>query len=417
MAVSRRSFLKSASILTVGAVMRELVPQWMPRYAFAQDGVQGDTVVVVFLRGGADALNMVVPFGDDDYYKARPTLAIAPPDSSKAAKALELDNFFGLHPDMRAIHDLLTQGQMTAIHAVGAPHASRSHFEAMDLIERGTDGEEGGASTGWLGRFLAQTASSGDSPLRAVGWGDSLQTSLLGYIPATALKSITDYHLATEEPQLVQASLQQMYQDDETLNQAANATLDTLDIVSKIDVDNYIPTQGISYYETDFGRALKQTAALIKADAGLEVACVDMGGFDTHITQGNIASTGIGLFPLLIQELADNLRAFHDDLLPTNHKTTVIVMSEFGRRVQENGAAGTDHGHGGAMFIMSPDLQPVSIKATWPGINSRFLDNGDLSITTDYRDVLSELLLRRTKLTQLGNIFPEHVAKPVGLYR
>lgn len=417
MAVSRRSFLKSIGVLGGGLALREVMPQWMPRYAFAQDGIQGDVVVVVFLRGGADALNIVIPFGDESYYKARPTLAIAPPDSNKATAALALDNFFGLHPDMRAMHDLLTQGQMTAIHAVGAPHASRSHFEAMDLIERGTDGEDGGANTGWLGRYLSQTASNGDSPLRAVGWGDSLQTSLLGFIPATALKSITDYHLASEEPQIIQASLAQMYQDDTALNQAANATLSTLDIVRKIDVDSYMPTQGVAYTETDFGRALKQTAALIKADAGLEVACVDMGGFDTHITQGNIASSGIGLFPLLIKELADNLRAFHDDMLPSNHQTTVIVMSEFGRRVQENGAAGTDHGHGGAMFVMSPDLNPVSVNATWPGINSRFLENGDLGITTDYRDVLSEILLQRTKLTTMGNIFPDHIAKPVGLYR
>ena len=202
MKTSRRNFLKSAGILGTGIFLQELYPSWMPRLAFADDGVQGDVVVCVFLRGGADALNIVAPFGDDAYYRARPTLALSQPDSSKADSVLELTDFFGLNPDMVALHELLTAGQMTAIHAVGAPHASRSHFEAMDLIERGTDGQEG-ANTGWLGRYLSQTASDTDTPLRAIGWSDSLQTSLLGYIPATALRSITDYHLASEKSRCV----------------------------------------------------------------------------------------------------------------------------------------------------------------------------------------------------------------------
>lgn len=416
MTTSRRNFLKSTGVLGAGLFLQELYPSWMPRLAFAEDGVEGDVIVCVFLRGGADALNIVAPFGDDAYYRARPTLALGQPDNGKDSAVLELTDFFGLNPDMVGLHELLTSGQMTAIHAVGAPHASRSHFEAMDLIERGTDGQEG-ANTGWLGRYLSQTASDSDTPLRAIGWSDSLQTSLLGYIPATALRSITDYHLASEDTDAFQASMAQMYQSDDALTQAAQSTIDTLNLMQQIDVDSYIPANDATYYETEFGRALKQTAALIKADAGLEVSCIDMGGFDTHIAQGNIAGSGLGEFPFLVKELADNLRAFHDDMLNQLNKVTIIVMSEFGRRVQENGAGGTDHGHGGVMFVMSPDLQPVTVHGQWPGINSRFLEDGDLAITSDYRDILSEILLQRTGLDSVANVFPQHEVNPIGLFR
>ncbi|MEM9950317.1 MAG: DUF1501 domain-containing protein [Chloroflexota bacterium] len=413
--LTRRNFLKGATMFGAAMLAREVIPSWMPRLAFAQDGVQGDVIVCVFLRGGADALNIIAPFGDEDYYLARPTLALAQPDRQVASATLDLDGFFGLNPDMVAIHELLTSGRMTAIHAVGAPHVSRSHFAAMDLIERGTDGE-GGANTGWLGRYLAETARGQESPLRAIGWGDSLQTSLRGYLSATALKSITDYHLASEEPLAMQASLAALYQEDNALDQSAINTINALDLVSQVDVDAYIPAHGASYSETEFGRGLKQTAALIKADAGLEVACVDMGGYDTHVTQGAIASQGIGAFPVLVTELANNLRAFHDDLLDYENKVTVVVMSEFGRRVQENGAGGTDHGHGGVMFVMSPELAQTSVIGDYPGINPNFLDNGDLAITTDYRDVLSEILLRRTHLESAQSVFPDHTLSDIGLF-
>lgn len=412
---TRRSFLKSIGILGGGLVLREIVPSWMPRLSFAQDGVSGDVIVTIFLRGGADALNIIAPFADEDYYRARPTLALARPDSRSSSAVLALDDFFGLNPDMSAMHELITAGRMTAIHAVGAPHISRSHFEAMDLIERGTDGQDG-ANTGWLGRYLSQTISESDSALRAIGWGDSLQTSLMGYIPATALRSITDYHLANENPQAFQSAMSQLYQSDQVLEQSAQSTLDTLELIDQIHVDAYEPANNAVYYETDLGRALKQTAALIKADAGLEVSCIDMGGYDTHIAQGSTLNAGVGSFPLLVKELADNVRAFHDDLLEYSDRVTVVVMSEFGRRVQENGAGGTDHGHGGVMFVMSPNLQPINVHGDWPGINTRFLDNGDLAITTDYRDILSSIMLQRTGITDISTIFPDYQLQATNLY-
>jgi len=407
--VSRRELLKLSATMGTAMALRSLWASWLPRLAFASDGVQGDVIVCIFLRGGADALNMVVPFGDDDYYAARPTLSISRPDDrGNPERAIELDDFFGLNPDMRALHELFTGNRLRAIHAVGAPSVSRSHFEAMDLLERGTDGESG-ASSGWLGRYLASTASAQDSPLRAIGWGDQLQTSLQGYISANAMQSITDFHLRGNRQQADQlmASLDALYQDT-ALGSAADATLDVLNIVSQIDVDQYQPANDATYTETEFGRALKQTAALIKADAGLEVACVDLGNFDTHVTQGVTIHQGVGIFPGLVKEFADNLRAFHDDLMDRMDKVTVVVMSEFGRRVQENGAGGTDHGHGGVMYVMSDHVQGAPVVADWQGLNSNFLDNGDLQITLDYRSILSEILLKRTPLDSIKMVFPDY---------
>ena len=412
--ISRRDMIKAAAALGAMGTLRQLWPTWLPRLAFASNGVQGDVLVVVFLRGGADALNMVVPFGDDNYYRARPLLAFGQPDSSDSAKALELDDFFGLNPDMNPMHELFTTGHMTAIHAVGPPNVSRSHFEAMDLMERGTDGESG-ADSGWIGRHLTATSSPQDSPLRAIGWGDSLQTSLHGYISANALRSLADYHLSGNQQLAsdMMSTLDLMYQGSGNLDTSANATLDALRIVESIDVDNYRPAHHATYEENELGRGLKQTAALIKAQAGLEVACVDHGNFDTHVAQGRTE----GLLSGLVSSLANNLRAFHDDMLDYMDRVTVVVMSEFGRRVQENGGGGTDHGHGGAMYIMSPHVIQTPVIAQWPGLNDDFLANGDLEITTDYRDILGEILLKRTGLSDLSAVFPGHTYNPLGIIR
>jgi uncharacterized protein (DUF1501 family) len=415
--------LKTLAALSSLGAAQALWPQWMPRLAFASNGIQGDVIVCVFLRGGADSLNMIVPFGDENYYAARPTIAIARPDdrqTDQANRALMLDDFFGLNPDMKPLYDLFRNGKLTAIHASGAPHVSRSHFEAMDLLERGTDGQ-GGASSGWLGRHLAVTSSPGDSPLRAIGWDEKLPTALRGYVSANAFRSITDFHLGgdTSQTDQMMTTLAGMYQAEASpLQDAASATIEALQTVQQIDVDRYRTANNAVYTDTDFGRALKQTAALIKADVGLEVSCIDMGNYDTHITQGVTIHQGVGVFPGLVVEFASNLRAFYDDLQDYMSRITVVVMSEFGRRVQENGAGGTDHGHGGVMYVMGDHVTPVPVHAAWPGLNSDFLADGDLEITSDYRDILGEILLKRTPKTDLSAVFPNYTSfSPKGILR
>lgn len=413
--ISRRELIKVLGAAGALGATSRLWPSWMPRIAFANDGVQGDVLVCVFLRGGADALNMIIPFGDDNYYRARPLLAFGQPDSNDSEKAIELTDFFGLNPDMRALEEVFKGGNLAAIHAVGSPNAPRSHFEAMDMIERGVD-DAASISSGWLGRHLMSTTGQNDSPLRAIGWGENLQKSLHGYISANALQSIADYHLNGDRQLATDMSsaLSVMYQNDTNIDTAALATLDALEIVRGIDINTYRPARGAQYEDNEFGRALKQTAALIKADAGLEVACIDQGNYDTHVAQGRTE----GLLSGLVSSLANNLRAFHDDMLDYMDRVTLVVMSEFGRRVQENGGGGTDHGHGGAMYVMNGNLnisQPVV--AEWPGLNDNFLENGDLTITTDYRDVLAEILLKRTPNTDLSTVFPDHTYTPLGIIR
>ncbi|PJF44336.1 MAG: hypothetical protein CUN55_04560 [Phototrophicales bacterium] len=413
--INRRDLIKMMAAASAVGTIGRLWPSWMPRIAFANDGVQGDVLVCIFLRGGADALNMIVPFGDENYYRARPLLAFGRPDDRGGEKAIELTDFFGLNPDMRPFHELFLARHLVAIHAVGSPNAPRSHFEAMDMIERGVD-NAASISSGWLGRHLMSTTGQNDSPLRALGWGENLQKSLHGYISANALQSIADFHL-TGDRQLateMSAALSMMYQNGTSLDNAAQSTLDALEIVRNINVDQYRPSHGASYEDNDFGRALKQTAALIKADAGLEVACIDQGNYDTHVAQGRTE----GLLSGLVSSLSKNLRAFHDDLLDYMHRVTVVVMSEFGRRVQENGGGGTDHGHGGAMYVMSGNLDISSpVIAEWPGLNDNFLENGDLSITTDYRDILGEILIKRTPKTDLSVVFPNHSYRPLGIIK
>jgi uncharacterized protein (DUF1501 family) len=414
--LSRRELLKGTAACSAFCAAQSLWPAWLPRLAFASNGISGDVIVCIFLRGGADCLNMIAPFGDEAYYQARPTLALARPDSHAKNRLLPLDDFFGLNPDMRGLHELFTAGHMTAIHAVGAPSAPRSHFEAMDLLERGIEGKTG-ADSGWLGRHLLATSHADDSPLRAISWDETLPTSLRGYVSANAFRSITDYHLngKAEQANQMAAALAAMYQGS-SLDNAAHATLDALKTISQINVDHYQTANRAAYTDTDFGRGLKQTAALIKAAVGLEVACVDLGNFDTHILQGVTLDGGVGGLPQLVKEFSDNLRAFHDDLLDHMNHVTVVVMSEFGRRVQENGAGGTDHGHGGVMYIMSEHLAVKPVTATWPGLNPHFLEDGDLQITVDYRDVLGEILLNRTVNNDLSSVFPGHIVVPIGLF-
>lgn len=415
MGITRRRWLQAGAALSTYMAMRSMWPNWLPRLAFARNGVQGDVIVCVFLRGGADALNMVVPFGDSNYYAARRLLAFDPPDRRSGEPALELDDFFGLNPDMKPLHELLINGKMTAIHAVGPPEVSRSHFDAMESMESGTDGSSK-AGSGWLGRHLMATATRQDSPLRAVGWGEQLQTSLRGYVSSTVLNSIADFHLHGDHSQAteMQAVLSTLYENtDSPLSSSARGTIEVLNTVSQIDIDKYRPANGASYDDSDLGRGLKQTAALIKADVGLEASCVDHGNFDTHVAQGRTE----GLMSGLVTTLASNLRAFHDDMRDYMDRVTVIVMSEFGRRVQENGGGGTDHGHGGAMYVMSDHVIARPVIAQWPGLNANFLEDGDLKITLDYRNVLGEILSKRTPNTDLSTVFPDFAFKEAGILR
>ncbi len=379
---------------------------WMPRLAFApkNSAPRGDTLVVVFLRGAADVLNMVVPHGEEAYYQLRPSLGIPRPDDSKAKqaeRAIDLDGFFGLHPSMSSLLDAWQSQHLAIIHACGAPDESRSHFKAMELMERGVDDERGPAS-GWIGRHLATLNTGNSSPLRAVGMGTRPQRSLSGTVPVSALRSIADFHLDGDPRALQQmrAALSTVYEND-VLGQDTLSIMDTLET---LDPNNY-QSPFTSYPDTEFGLALKQTAMLIKAEVGLEVSAIDVGGWDTHFAQGSTS----GLMPNLMKDLADGLAAFHGDMHDHMEKLTIVTMSEFGRRASENGSLGTDHGHGSMMMVLGGNVHGGRVHGAWPGMREgQLIGPGDLAVTTDYRDVLSEVLVKRLNNPATDDIFPNY---------
>ena len=406
--VSRRKFL-------LGGPEVVALPVWMPRIALAPPhvGPAGDTLVVVFLRGGADGLNIVVPHGDEAYYAHRPTIAIPRPDDGKAAhRALDLDGFFGLHPALEPLQAIYRAGGLALVHATGSPDETRSHFEAMALMERGA--VTTGAFSGWLARHLATLDTGSRSALRALAVGDIIQASLTGAVSATALQSIADYHLDARADALsaMKTALSSLYRQDETITAATAAqTLASLDILERLSRETYQPA-GRVYPKTDFGRGMQMIAQLVKARVGVEAACIDLGGWDTHAAEGS----GEGLMANSLAELGTGLAAFYEDMGSGMDGVTLAVMSEFGRRVQENGALGTDHGHGNMMMVMGGGINGGKVYARWPGLqNEQLTGPGDLALTTDYRDVLGEIISRRLNNPSLSDVFPGYQVNEIGL--
>ncbi|HEX7183700.1 MAG TPA: DUF1501 domain-containing protein [Thermoanaerobaculia bacterium] len=402
---SRRGFLRSVGL---GGLT---LPAWFPRVAFsAAPSSERDVLVCLFLRGGADALNVVVPFGEDEYFARRPRLAMREPGNGAYA-VLDIDGFFGFHPFLAPLKELYDDGVLAVVHAAGSPDRTHSHFDAMDFMERGTPGSKS-IPTGWIGRHLATLDTGNDSPFRAVGMGTILQASLRGPVPVTALRSISSFHLEGRPGQAAeiarfQARLSAMYAGDGWLDSQARQTFDTVAALATARPGSHQPANGAEYPDTECGMALMQVAQLIKADVGLEVACVDLGGWDSHSGQGRIE----GEMANAITELGRGLAAFHADLGDRMRRTTVVTMSEFGRRVKENSSVGTDHGHGGFMFLLGGKVNGGRIHGTWPGLSAdQLLWPGDLAITTDYRTVLAEVLERRMGNARVGEVFPGFTA-------
>ena len=412
MPITRRNFLQSASITFANMIL----PAWMPRLSFApqQTAPRGDLLVCIFLRGAADALNIVAPCGENEYYNLRPTLAIPRPDDARAQRDLrarDLDGFFGLHPSLNALLPAWQDKQLGFVHACGAPDESRSHFQAMALMERGVENEVGPAS-GWIGRHLASLDNGNRSPLRAIGFGERVPRSLLGAIPATALRSIADFHLGGDARAVaqMQALLAALYTDADPLSNVSRETLEVLRTLERLDPARY----NARYPQSDLGLGLRQVALLVKAEVGLEVACLDVGGWDTHIAQGGSA----GLMAKLLRDLGDGLAAFYADMREQIRQIAVITLSEFGRRAHENGGLGTDHGHGGVMMLMGGGVVGGRVHGAWPGLaDGQLIGPGDLAVTTDYRDVLGEIVQKRLRNDKLSEVFPNYTPKFRGVIR
>lgn len=417
MILPRRNFFNRFSRSAVAWLGQSAFPNWLPFLVFAQEErPKNDVLVVIFQRGGMDGLNTVVPYGEGgSYYDRRPTIAIPGPGKGSGA-ALDLDGYFGFHPQLAALKEIYDEGHLSIIHAAGSPDPTRSHFDAMAFMEEGTPGDKM-TGTGWLNRYLQSVPWENDSPFRAVGMGSLVQTALQGPVSALALKSITDFYLAGREDQLpiMQRTLAQLYRAPEPtslLEATAKETLSTMNYLKRLSNRDYTPAKGAEYPGSDYGNGLRQIAQLIKEDVGLEVACVDIGGWDTHEEQGGTE----GNFANLLNELGQGLNAFYADMHEQLDRITVVTMSEFGRRAEENASAGTDHGHGNCMFVMGGEVKG-GVHARWPGFNDADLDRGDLAITTDYRDVLAEILTTRLGNAQLEAAFPGYSPNAIGFLK
>ena len=381
---------------------------WAGHSALAQVALGGkpdagrDVLVTLFLRGAADGLSMIIPHGDPDYYRARPTLAIA------RKTALDLDGFFGLHPALGALAPHFHEGRMATVHAVGSQDRTRSHFEAMATMERGLPDNRATSSSGWLGRYLTATPAVSPSPLRAVAWGDLLPDSLRGAIDTTVLSSLGDFRLDLPSGRAgnLTAALAGLYAGGEdAVSAAGRETLSVLNSLHRIDPAHYRPENAATYPKTDLGVGLRQVACLIKANVGLEVACLDRGGWDTHVGQGGAT----GWLAQQLTDIGDSLGAFMQDLGASHlGRVTVVVMTEFGRRVAENSGLGTDHGRASALFVLGGGVNGGRVYGRWPGLAPDKLEGpGDLPVTTDYRTILAEIIARRlSPTTPLPAVFP-----------
>ena len=401
----RRQFLQGCS-----AAIAAMAGARLTNLAFAKQDNPGDTLVVIFLRGGWDALSVVPPMDGDDrgfYEKARPNI--------KVSNLLRLNDQFGLHPAMAPLHDLYQAGKAGVIHAVGLNYDTRSHFDAQEYIELGTPGSKSTAS-GWITRHLQTTGISSILPVIST---TGQPTSLLNFVPTVSVSTPDEFSLWDKGLRDSHMNaLRQLYTGDSLIHRAGARTLDALDIVRPLNGNSYQPSNGAYYNDDELGRQLKTIAQMIKLDAGLRVAAVDFGGWDTHEYQN---SGNEGYMADLLNSLASGLANFYLDLdSGYTEKLSVVVISEFGRRLVQNDSQGTDHGHGSVMLTLGGNVNGGQVFGSFPGLhNDQLYDHADLAITTDYRSVLGELRSKRMGNADLESVFPGFSGSynPLGIYR
>jgi len=402
--LSRRVFMKGSALAMFGVGS---MPAWLSRSAYAAtaaDGRRKKILVAIFQRGAVDGLNMVVPFGEPRYYQLRPSIAIPKPDGTPNS-AVDLDGFFGLHPALAPLKPMYDAQHLAIVDAVGSPDPTRSHFDAQDYMESGTPGYKG-ATDGWLNRALPKQPGPA-SPLRAVSLGDSLARTLRGHNDAVAMHSLNDFQVRDA---VGAATFESMYENslDKTLHGTGKETFSAVKIMQSIQKQTYVPANGASYPNGGFGKSLQQIAQLIKADVGVEVAFADIGGWDTHVNETGGQPTN-GQLANNLAQFGQALAAFYQDLGDRMEDVTLVTMSEFGRTVKENGDRGTDHGHANVMFAMGGNVRGGKIYGDWPGLQEEQLYDGrDLALTTDFRDVLGELVSRHLGNSDLRAVFPSY---------
>jgi uncharacterized protein (DUF1501 family) len=398
--LSRRIFLKNGGLALVSL---GFAPAFLARTAAVSGGPRQRVLITIFQRGAADGLNMIVPFGERDYYAARPTLALARPGSGADA-ALDLDGFFGLHPRLAPLLPLYAQGRLAIVHACGSPDETRSHFDAQDYMETATPGVKS-TRDGWLNRYLHAREHQAATPLRAVALAPQLPRSLQGLEPALAIGQIDRFGIrAGRASDMVQSSFEQEYAAAASvLHDTGREAFDAVKMLKAADPSKAAPANGAEYPRSAYGEALKQIAQLIKADVGLEVAFAESGNWDHHVNEGSAT----GQIATRLDDLARGIAALAADLGERMQEVVILTMSEFGRAVAENGSRGTDHGHANAMMIVGGGVRGGKVYGRWPGLapEQRF-QGRDLAVTTDFRSVFAEVVRGHLGLADTRHVFP-----------
>jgi uncharacterized protein (DUF1501 family) len=410
---TRRVFLRNSALAMVGVGS---APLWLERALYAADAPspRKKILVAIFQRGAADGLNVVVPHGEKAYYDLRPTIAVPRPAAGEKREdvAIDLDGFFGLHPSLAPLKPLFDQRSLAIVDAVGSPDPTRSHFDAQDYMESGTPGIKA-TDDGWMNRALPKQPGK-VSPVRAIALGSVLPRAMQGSKPAIALQSLDAFQV--RNPQAAR-QFQQLYlrSTDPVLQATGRETFEAAAMLQSVQKESYQPAGGAEYPRGRFGDSLRQVAQLIKSDVGVEMAFADIGGWDHHVNElGQRASEG--QLATLLREYGQALSAFWRDMGDRMRDVVLVTMSEFGRTARENGDRGTDHGHANCMFVMGGAVKGGQVYGKWPGLEKEQLYEGrDLALTTDFRDVLGELVARHMGNPSLQGVFPGYDPKFLGL--
>jgi uncharacterized protein (DUF1501 family) len=405
-AVSRRGFMKGGALALVGT---SVIPAFLRRSVLAEvttAAANRRKLVVLFQRGAADGLNVVVPYRERNYYAMRPTIAIQQKD------VLDLDGRFGLHPAMASFKPLYEQGYLAIVHAAGSPDTTRSHFDAQDYMESGTPGVKATAD-GWLNRALLDERVVGmPSAFRAVAMGTQVPRTLQGRLPAIALNNLADFGVSGGgKGAPISNAFEAMYDEstDAVLHGTGQETFEAVKMLKAADPARYQPAAGVMYPKGAFGNSLKQVAQLMKANLGVEAAFADIGGWDTHQNQGGVN----GELANRLKEFSDSIAAFWQDMGDDAENVTLVIMSEFGRTARQNGTGGTDHGHANVMFVLGGRVKGGRVYGRWPGLENEQLNEGrDLAVTTDFRTVLGEAAWKTLGARDMGVVFPGAQIRP-----
>ena len=396
---SRRFFLKSSGLALVSF---GVAPRALVRTVYAAGAARGKkSLVVIFQRGAVDGLNTVVPYGDAVYRRVRPTIAIPAPRGGSRDAALDLDRHFGLHPALDPLLPLWGEGSLAIVNAVGSPDSTRSHFDAQDFMESGTPGVKS-TDDGWMNRHLQCHPDPQATPFRAVALTPTLPRVLAGRASAIAMADIRGFDLRPAA-----GGFEGMYEGGapDVLHGTARETFEAIAFLKKARPEQYSPAAGALYPRGRYGDSLKQIAQLLKADVGLEVAFTEIGGWDHHAAEGAVQGQLAGR----LREFGQALAAFHRDLGDRMRDVVVVTLTEFGRTVRENGNRGTDHGHASVSFVMGGPVRGGRVQGRWPGLGDGDLYDGrDLAVTTDFRDLLGEVLSGHLGARDLSRVFPGH---------